>query len=149
MKLLFVAAHRLLTAVTSLVVERWRYSTGASGVAAPGLQSTGSGVVVHRLSCASACGIFPDQESDPYPLPWQKVSHPLCHQGSPIKAVLRLSVKPLYKLILAIRCPLLPKGGAGMAALTQRTRGSSESDKSWVTGEDTSSVRISLKESRL
>ncbi|KAJ8797170.1 hypothetical protein J1605_017398 [Eschrichtius robustus] len=32
---------------------------------------TGSVVVVHRLSCSSACGIFPDQSSSQCPLHWQ------------------------------------------------------------------------------
>ena len=32
------------------------------------------------LSCSRACGIFPDQGSNPYPLHWQADSYPLCHQ---------------------------------------------------------------------
>ena len=53
------------------------------------LWSTGSGragsvVVVHRPSCSAACGIFPDQGSNPCPLHWQVDSQPLHHQGSPI-----------------------------------------------------------------
>ena len=52
------------------------------------LQSTGSrraGSVVgaHRPSCSAACGIFPDQGSNPCPLHWQADSQPLRHQGSP------------------------------------------------------------------
>ena len=52
------------------------------------LQSTGSRragsvVVAHRLSCCVACGIFPDQGSNPCPLHWQADSQPLRHQGSP------------------------------------------------------------------
>ena len=35
------------------------------------------------LSCSAACGIFPDQGSNPCPLHWQADSQPLCHQGSP------------------------------------------------------------------
>ena len=35
-----------------------------SVVVAPGLQSTGSTLVAHRLSCSMACGLFPDQGSD-------------------------------------------------------------------------------------
>ena len=31
----------------------------------------GSVVVAHRLSCSVACGIFPDQGSNPCPLHWQ------------------------------------------------------------------------------
>ena len=52
------------------------------------LQSTdsrraGSVVVAHGLSCSVACGIFPDQGSNPCPLHWQADSQPLRHQGSP------------------------------------------------------------------
>ena len=39
--------------------------------------------MVHRLSYSVACGIFPDQGSNPCPLHWQVDSQPLCHQGSP------------------------------------------------------------------
>ena len=52
------------------------------------LQSTssrraGSVVMAHGLSCSAACGIFPDQGSNPCPLHWQADSQPLRHQGSP------------------------------------------------------------------
>ena len=64
--------------------------TGFSGcgarapvVVARGLWSAGSVVVGHGLSCSTACGIFPDQESNSCPLHWQADSYPLCHQGSP------------------------------------------------------------------
>ena len=43
---------------------------------------TGSVVVAHGLSCSAACGIFPDQGSNPCPLHWQADSQPLRHQGS-------------------------------------------------------------------
>ena len=36
-----------------------------------GSRHTGSVVVAHGLSCSAACGIFPDQGSNPCPLPWQ------------------------------------------------------------------------------
>ena len=42
-----------------------------SVVVAHGLQSTGSVVVAYGLSCSAACGIFPDQGSNPCPLHWQ------------------------------------------------------------------------------
>ena len=45
-----------------------------------GRRCTGSVVVVHRLSCSAACGIFPDQESNLSPLHWQADSYPLYHQ---------------------------------------------------------------------
>ena len=57
------------------------------------LQSTssrraGSVVVAHGPSCSAACGIFPDQGSNPCPLHWQADSQPLRHQGSPKPAIL-------------------------------------------------------------
>ena len=39
--------------------------------------------MAHRLSCSMACGIFPDQGSNPCPLHWQAASQALHHQGSP------------------------------------------------------------------
>ena len=73
--LLFVAVHGLLTAVTSLVAEhglqahelQQLWNVG-SVVVACGLQSAGSVVVAHRLSCPAACGIFSDQGLNPCPL---------------------------------------------------------------------------------
>ena len=52
------------------------------------LQSTdsrcaGSVIVAHGPSRSVACGIFPDQGSNPCPLHWQADSQPLRHQGSP------------------------------------------------------------------
>ena len=43
----------------------------ASVVVALSLQCTGSVVVAHGLSCSAACGIFPDQGSNPCTLHWQ------------------------------------------------------------------------------
>ena len=43
----------------------------------------GSVVVACRLSCPAACGIVPDQGSNPWLLNWQEDSLPLSHQGSP------------------------------------------------------------------
>ena len=51
-------------------------------VVAPRLQSTGSVVVVHGLSCSTACGIFLDQELNLCLLHWQADSSPLSHQGN-------------------------------------------------------------------
>ena len=60
----FVPTHRL-----SLVVTNWGYSLlmvhGLFIMWLLSLQSTGSIVVVHRLSCSAACGIFLDQGSNP------------------------------------------------------------------------------------
>ena len=47
-----------------------------------GSRRTGSVVVAHGPSCSVACGIFPDQGSNPHPLHQQADSQPLCHQGS-------------------------------------------------------------------
>ena len=48
-----------------------------------GSRRAGSVVVAHGLSCSAACGILPDQGSNPCPLHWQADSQPLRHQGSP------------------------------------------------------------------
>ena len=48
-----------------------------------GSRRAGSVVVARGLSCSAACGIFPDQGSNPCPLHWQADSQPLRHQGSP------------------------------------------------------------------
>ena len=57
------------------------------------LRSTGSRraglvVVAHGPSCSAACGIFPDQGSNPCPLHWQADSQALRHQGSPVNFIL-------------------------------------------------------------
>ena len=49
-----------------------------------GSRRAGSVVVAHGPSCSAACGIFPDQGSNPCPLHWQTDSQPLHHQGSPM-----------------------------------------------------------------
>ena len=48
-----------------------------------GSRCAGSVVVAHGPSCSAACGILPDQGSNPCPLHWQADSQPLRHQGSP------------------------------------------------------------------
>ena len=83
------AVHRPLIAVLSPAAEQrlqahrlqqlWHVGLE---VTAHRFQSSGS-VVVHGLSCPAACGIFPDQVSNPCPLPWQVDSSLLSHQGSP------------------------------------------------------------------
>ena len=49
-----------------------------------GSRHAGSVIVAHGPSCSAACGIFPDQGSNPCPLHWQADSQPLRHQGSPV-----------------------------------------------------------------
>ena len=61
------------------------------------LQSTGSRragsvVVAYGPSCSVACGIFPDQGSNPCPLHWQADSQPLRHQGNPYLSFLMISI---------------------------------------------------------
>ena len=51
------------------------WSTGSRGA--------GSVIVAHGPSRSAACGILPDQGSNPCPLHWQADSQPLRHQGSP------------------------------------------------------------------
>ena len=55
-----------------------------------GSRRAGSAIVAHGPSCSAACGIFPDQGSNPCPLHQQADSQPLCHQGSPEQHVLKL-----------------------------------------------------------
>ena len=76
--LLFVAVRGCLIAAASVVLEhrlqarrlQQLWHTG-SVVVSHGLQSAGSVVVAHGLSCSAACGIFPDQGSNPCLLHWQ------------------------------------------------------------------------------
>ena len=68
---LFIAVRGPLTVAASLVAEHRLQMCK--------LSSCGSG-----LSCPAACGIFPDQGSNPCALHWQADSQPLRHQGSPI-----------------------------------------------------------------
>ena len=48
-----------------------------------GSRCTGSAIVAHGPSRSTACGILPDQGSNPRALHWQADSQPLRHQGSP------------------------------------------------------------------
>ena len=48
-----------------------------------GSRRAGSAAVAHGPSCSAACGILPDQGSNPCPPHWQADSQPLRHQGSP------------------------------------------------------------------
>ena len=76
----FVAACRLFSSCGErwllfiAVASRcrpWALGVQASVVVAHRLQSAGSVVVVHGLSCSAACEIFPDKGSNPCPLHWQ------------------------------------------------------------------------------
>ena len=48
-----------------------------------GSRCAGSVIVAYRPSCSAACGILPDQGSNPCSLHRQAVSQPLRHRGSP------------------------------------------------------------------
>ena len=54
-----------------------------------GSRRAGAVVVAHGPSRSVACGIFPDQGSNPCPLHWQADSQPLRHQGSSGKGLLK------------------------------------------------------------
>ena len=67
-------------------------------VVVPRLQSSDSVVVVHRFSCSTACGIFPDQGLNLCPLHWQADSLPLSYQGYP-DDFLYFYVSTLFSLV--------------------------------------------------
>ena len=54
-----------------------------------GSRRAGSAIMTHGPSRSAACGIFPDQGSNPCPLHWQADSQPLRHQGSPQMTLLQ------------------------------------------------------------
>ena len=94
--LLFVAVCGLLIEVASLVAQHGlqalrlqQFWCVDSVVVAFGLQIAGLVVVAHGLSCSTACGIFPDQGSNPCPLHWQADSSPLRHQGSALEFIFK------------------------------------------------------------
>ena len=61
-----------------------------------GSRRTGSVIVAHGPSCSVACGIFPDQGSNPCALHWQADSQPLRHQGSPKQCGLSFKTISLF-----------------------------------------------------
>ena len=63
-----------------------------------GSRRAGSAIVAHGPSCSAACGILPDQGSNPCPLHWQADSQPLRHQGSPLHYVLLQTTENFYKV---------------------------------------------------
>ena len=83
----FISVHGL----SLVAVSRGHSSSRCKGLSlsrplllrSTGSRRTGSVVVAHGPSCSAACGIFPDQGSNPCPLDWQADSQPLRHQGSP------------------------------------------------------------------
>ena len=82
--------------VDSRVLRLQQLQCMGSVVTIPTLQSTGSVVVVHGLSCSMACEIFPDQGSYLCLLHWQADSPLLSPRGSLLllfKAILKLENK--------------------------------------------------------
>ena len=86
-----------------------------------GSRSAGSVVVAHGRSCSAACGILPDQGSNPCPLHWQADSQPLHHQRRPMPSLttsvlwtffffleLRNRIKRPLVLVLVETLPFLP-----------------------------------------
>ena len=69
-----------------------------------GSRHAGSVIVAHGPSCSVACGIFPDQGSNPRPLHGQADSQPLRHQGSPSLFFNFLFSCWMFSPILAYAC---------------------------------------------
>ena len=96
------------------IAMRGPLTIAAPPLQSPGSRRAGSAIVAHGPSCSAACGIFPDQSSNPCPLHWQADSQPLSHQGSPSGKVLlarfsRLSfdwkmITPLERSSCMIQC---------------------------------------------
>ena len=58
-----------------------------------GSRCAGSVIVAHGPIRSVACGILPDQGSNPCPLHWQADSQPLRHQGSPLPIILKSHIQ--------------------------------------------------------
>ena len=72
-----------------------------------GSRRAGSAIVAHGPSRSAACGIFPDQGSNPCPLHWQADSQPLRHQGSPQLFFSYIAIK--FNCLIQIRDKLYSK----------------------------------------
>ena len=83
-----------------------------------GSRRAGSVIVAHGPSCSAACGIFPDQCSNPCPLHWQADSQPLHHQGSPTfieKTIFSVVFSILYFINIHSNCYyFLPSSSLGL-----------------------------------
>ena len=87
------------------IAESGPLTVAASPVAEHRLRRAGSVVVAHELSCSAACGILPDQGSNPCPPHWQADSQPLRHQGSPDCLVFVAKLYILAPLLLLWSSP--------------------------------------------
>ena len=76
-----------------------------------GSRCAGSVIVAHGPSRSAACGILPDQGSNPCPLHWQADSQPVRHQGSPT-SFLHVFIITLFKTknVRIVRHSLLSLG---------------------------------------
>ena len=75
-----------------------------------GSRRAGSVIVAHGPSCSMACGILPDQGSNPCPLHRQADSQTLRHQGSPIYFIKKLFLETKHfvrRVILSYTCKFL------------------------------------------
>ena len=72
----------LFTEAASLAAAHRLQSVQALTVVVPGLQSTGSTIMVCGLSCSALGNRTPNQGSNPSLWHWQMDSLPLSHQGS-------------------------------------------------------------------
>ena len=70
-----------------------------------GSRRAGSVIVAHGPSCSAACGIFPDQGSNPCPLHWQADSQPLRHQGSPCFQFYTLAIYSIHSKTTLVLVP--------------------------------------------
>ena len=69
-----------------------------------GSRRAGSAIVAHGPSCSAACGIFPDQGSNPCPLHGQADFQPLRHQGNP-RIFLTLQKETPYPSVVTPHSP--------------------------------------------
>ena len=79
-----------------------------------GSRRASSVVVAHGPSCSAACGIFPDQSSNPCPLHWQADSQPLRHQGSPFLTVFERRWIPSSTVEKSLRNAMTGAQGASL-----------------------------------
>ena len=92
----FCASWVSVRGLSLVVASRGHSSSRCAGLSlsrplllrSTGSRRAGSVAVAHGPSCSAACGIFPDQGSNPCPPHWQADSQPLHHQGSPWPAFL-------------------------------------------------------------
>ena len=66
------------------LVAVWKLLIAAASRCSSRALEPGSIVAAHGLRCSVACGIFPDQGSNPSLLHWQADFLPLSLQGSPL-----------------------------------------------------------------